>query len=429
MRQGAEKCPRFICRIIILIPPLITACLLLFPLNLSACQVKTGAQILHESSYEILSGKKVGLITNQTGQINGSHLIDSMNASGKVFLQSIFAPEHGLRGDAEDGKAISSGVDPKTGIKIHSLYGNTKKPTKDMLRNLDALVFDIQDVGARFYTFISTMGLAMQAAAEAGIPFYVLDRPNPLGGEYVSGFVMQPAHFSFTGRYPIPVAHGMTTGELAKMIVGEQFLPGLGKTELHIVRMEGWKRSMQWPDTGLPWIPTSPNIPSFETALAYAGTGLLEPTSASEGRGTQEPFMLAGMPEASASVMISEISRQAPPGAAIHLENFIPVTIPGVSSSPKYRNRQVSGMRLEITDRCRFQPVETGIAIMSAVYKSISIKERKGFFSRGFAQMSGSEQLKDSIIEGKSSADIASLWKDEISRFITRRKAYLLYQD
>ena len=219
-----------------------------------------------------------------------------MHTSGKVRLAVIFAPEHGLRGLKEDGVQITAGADERTGIPVFSLYGNVRKPTPEMLRGLDLLLFDIQDIGVRFYTYISSMGLAMQAAAAAQIPFVILDRPNPLGGEYISGPLLEPAFISFTGAYPIPVAYGMTVGELATMIKGERMLPGLEGLDLRVIRMEGWHRVMKWPETGLEWVRTSPNIPDFETALLYPGICFFEGTDASEGRGTLEPFSVIGHP-------------------------------------------------------------------------------------------------------------------------------------
>jgi uncharacterized protein YbbC (DUF1343 family) len=202
----------------------------------------TGADRLAASGFAALSGKRVGLITNQTGLVKGEHLVDLLSKASGVKLAAIFAPEHGFRGKAEAGASVRGDLDAKTGVPIFSLYGSTRKPTQAMLRNVDLVVFDIQDVGARFYTYISTMGLAMQAAATARIPFVVLDRPNPLGGEYVSGFVLEPPLRSFVGQYPIPIVHGLTVGELARMIKGERWLDGLGALELSVVEMQGWRR-------------------------------------------------------------------------------------------------------------------------------------------------------------------------------------------
>src|SRR5512145_2098379 len=223
--------------------------------------IVTGAEALARSGFAALAGKRVGLITNQTGRVGTEHLADLLSKAPNVRLTAILAPEHGFRGEAEAGAKVGASIDARTGVAVFSLYGATNKPTRQMLRNIDVLVFDIQDVGVRFYTYISTMGLAMQAAAEARIPFVVLDRPNPLGGDYVSGFVLEPALASFVGQYPIPIVHGMTVGELARMIKGERWLKGLDRLELTVVPLDGWRRAMCWPDLQRPWVPTSPNIP------------------------------------------------------------------------------------------------------------------------------------------------------------------------
>lgn len=194
--------------------------------------IAVGAEVLAASGFAALAGKRVGLITNQTGRVGAEHLADLLHRAPNLRLTAVFSPEHGFRGQAEAGATVRSGIDAKTGVPIHSLYGATRKPTPGMLHNVDVLVFDIQDVGVRFYTYISTMGLAMQAAASARIPFLVLDRPNPLGGEYVSGFVLEPSLRSFVGEYPIPIVHGLTVGELARMIRSEKWLGGLDGLEL-----------------------------------------------------------------------------------------------------------------------------------------------------------------------------------------------------
>ncbi len=217
--------------------------------------MRTGADILVESGFDRIAGHTVGLIVNHTALVGDEHLINLVHASPKVTLGAIFGPEHGLRGTAEDGEAVQDGVDQITGAPVYSLYGKTRRPTPEMLSDLDVLIFDIQDVGARFYTFISTMGLAMQSAAEAGIPFVILDRPNPLSGAYASGFVLEPEVQSFVGQFSIPIAHGLTVGELATMVKGEALLPGLDSLGLEIIPMQNWTRSMQWTDTGRPWGP------------------------------------------------------------------------------------------------------------------------------------------------------------------------------
>src|SRR5689334_23018231 len=282
--------------------------------NVSPRPVVVGAEVLLASGFANLAGKRVGLIANQTSLAGGSHLADLLKAAPGVTLAAILAPEHGLRGANGAGAKVSHAIDDKTGVPVWSLYGRSRKPTPSMLRGIDALVFDVQDIGARFYTYISTLGLAMQAAAAANIPFLVLDRPNPLGGEYVSGFVLEPALRSFVGQYPIPIVHGMTVGELAGMIKGERWLEGLDTLELSLVQMRGWRRSMRWPQTGRTWVATSPNIPTFEAALVYPGIGIVGEAEVSEGRGTPTPFSLFAAPWLDAGRATAKLTALSLPG-------------------------------------------------------------------------------------------------------------------
>ena len=390
--------------------------------------VKVGAKVLHESGYAELGGKRVGLITNHTATVDGTHLIDLIHTGGKVRLAALFAPEHGLRGLEEDGVKLGEGVDARTGVPVHSLYGKVKKPAPAMLRGLDLLLFDIQDIGSRFYTYISTMGLAMQAAAAAGIPFVVLDRPNPLGGEYFAGFVLEEGYGSFTGAYPIPVVHGLTVGELALMIKGERMLPGLEALDLRVIRMTGWQRRMQWPETGLAWVGTSPNIPDFETALLYPGICFLEATSASEGRGTREPFRLAGFPELNAGGLAERLAAKKLPGVSFVPAQFTPRRIPGMSSNPKFRDRELPGVRVVITAPRAYLPVETGVHLLCALYGSLDKGARERFFRKeGFDQLAGTDRLRRLIQDGAAPEEIIAAWKKGLERFAERRREYLLY--
>jgi uncharacterized protein YbbC (DUF1343 family) len=390
-----------------------------------AATVKTGAQVAAEDGFSVLKGKKFGLVTNATAMVEGRHLLDLMIASGTA-PSVIFGPEHGLKGKTEDGVRIADASEDD--IPVLSLYGDRKKPRLGDLAGLDLLVFDIQDIGARFYTFISTMGLAMQGAAEAGIPFVVLDRPNPLGGNYVSGFVRESGLSSFTSLFPVPIAHGMTVGELARMVKGESMLPGLDRLELTVVKMEGWRRSMRWPDTGLPWVPTSPNIPDYETSLLYAGVGLLEATSASEGRGTREPFKLAGAPALDGRKLAERLNAQALPGVRFEPAAFSPTTIPGMSSHPKFKDRPVGGVRIEITDQSVLLPVETGVSVMAAIYESLPEAEKKAFFRKGIDLMAGTTLLQSSLELRRSPDEIQDLWRAEVEEFRRSRERYLIYR-
>ena len=296
-----------------------------------------------QDGFELLANKQVGLITNHTALVDTVHLIDILHNAEEVELSMLFGPEHGLRGLASAGAHVSDGVDDATGIPVVSLYGTNRKPSADDLAALDVLVFDIQDIGARFYTYISTMGLAMQAAAEVGLPFVVLDRPNVIGGEYVGGWVLEKGFESFVGQYPIPVAHGMTVGELATMIVAERMLPGLDPLDLTVVPVINWQRDQQWAETGLPWIRTSPNIPDFETALVYPGTCLVEGTTLSEGRGTDMPFRMVGGPGIEVQSLLQTLRDAELPGVVYQAASFSPRVIEGVADSPQTGRRRSLG--------------------------------------------------------------------------------------
>ncbi len=250
--------------------------------------VKTGADILVERRLDLVKGKQVGLITNHTGRLStGEFLVDALRARG-VHVVALFAPEHGIRGQAQAGASVQNETDSATGIPVYSLYGATTRIQQSMLKGIDLLIYDIQGLPVRFYTYLSTMGLSMEAAAEAGIPFIVLDRPDPLGGQIVDGPIMQDSLKSFVGMYPLPVVYGLTCGELAQMINRERWLSNGVQANLTVVPVEGWTRGMSWGETGLTWYPPSPNIPTAATAFVYPATCFIEGTNLSEGRGTSQ---------------------------------------------------------------------------------------------------------------------------------------------
>jgi uncharacterized protein YbbC (DUF1343 family) len=299
-----------------------------------------------------------------------------------------------------------------------------------MLKGVDILVFDIQDVGARFYTYISTMGLAMQAAAEAGIPFLVLDRPNPLGGEYVSGFIAEDGQRSFVGQYQIPIAHGMTVGELARMIQGERLLPGLDRLELSVKTMEGWQRRMRWPDLGRSWVPTSPNIDSWEAALLYSGIGLFEATSVSEGRGTRLPFRLLGADWMDARAVAGELNAAGLPGVAFKAGKFKPRSIKGKASRPRYEGETVPGVSITVMDHGALEPVETGVIALRVLREHARARRRVEVIERvdWLAKMAGTRRLFELLARGHDGRAIIASWKEEVERFRAARAAYLLYE-
>lgn len=280
----------------------------------ASARVKTGIEVLRDDKFRPLQGKKIGLITNATGvdaELNST--VDILHSAPGVNLVSLFAPEHGVRGDVAGGASVGNQKDARTGLPVHSLYGRTFKPTPEMLRGLDALVYDIQDIGCRSYTFISTMGKAMEAASEQGVEFYVLDRPNPLGGERVEGpMTVEPGCKTFVSQYSIPYVYGLTAGELALWINETQLG---GKCKLHVIKMEGWRRSMTFDQTGLPWVPTSPNIPTAETAFFYPATGIMgELGSVSIGANFTMPFRVAVNETVDALKLTDQLNKQNIPG-------------------------------------------------------------------------------------------------------------------
>jgi uncharacterized protein YbbC (DUF1343 family) len=394
-----------------------------------ASPVATGADRLAADGFALLRGKRVGLITNHTGRIGNRRLVDAMAAAPGMMLAAVLSPEHGLAGAAEAGAKVAGGRDTVTGVAVHSLYGAAYKPTPEMLAGLDVLVFDMQDIGTRFYTYISTMGLAMQAAAAARLPFVVLDRPNPLGGTYVSGFLLEAAFASFVGRFRIPIAHGLTVGELARMIKDERLLPGLDGLSLEVIGMSGWRRRMQWPATRRPWVATSPNIPTFETALAYPGTGLFEATVASEGRGTTEPFLLLGHPAVDADAIAHDIARAALPGLRIRATHATPRAIARVATAPRFRNRQIPAVALEITDAGQYRPVETGVHLLAAFQRSLVARGAGPLISdaKAFDRLAGTDRLRIALAQGTDAGRIVAGWTAEVADFTERRARYLSY--
>lgn len=387
-----------------------------------------GAASLISAEADLVAGRRVGLITNHTAMVGDRHLADLLHAHEHVTLSALFAPEHGIRGTADAGADVATTTDAATGIPVYSLHSDTYRPTPEMLAGLDVLVFDMQDVGTRFYTYISTMGLAMQAAAEAGIPFVVLDRPNPVGGIRVEGFTLEPAHRSFVGMYEMPVTHGMTIGEIALMIKGEAWLEGLDALELHVVEMKGWRREMLWTDTGLRWIAPSPNLPVFDAAVVYPGACFFGSTSASEGRGTREPFLLIGAPWADAEAIASDMNSRGLPGLRFEPATFTPQSISGMSTSPKLSGVEVYGIRHVVTDARAVRPVEAGIHTLHAFYQHAPAEEQARFFTlEPMLRVSGTDRIYQMIEQGASPDEIIAVWAPGVAAFERMRRPYLLY--
>lgn len=380
--------------------------------------IKTGGEQLISHHLTELEGKRVGLVMNPTAVVNGVHMLDTLTALN-VEIGALFAPEHGFRGEAGAGEKIEDGIDQQTGLPVYSLYGNTRKPTPEMLEGIDLLLFDMQDVGARFYTYHATMGLVIEAAADAGIPIWILDRPNPLGGDYVSGWIREDEFTSFVGPYPIPVAHGMTLGELALMMAGEEWLSTENKPEIKVIEMSGWERSMLWPETELPWIAPSPNLPTFEHAYVYLGTCLIEGTTLSEGRGTENPFLTIGSPGTQLSDdNFARLNNQIS-GARIEPIEFTPETIPGVASNPKHEGQQSFGVRIFVDDYRLYDPFQNGLILLAELMKNSPDASTNNFLYR----LAGTEKVNQ-IISGEVEPDEADFGLDS---YLDARNAYMLY--
>jgi len=393
--------------------------------------VVPGLDVLLEMKGEPLRGKRLGLITNHTGKaLDGTAAARVLREELGLDLRALFSPEHGIQGTEAAGVEVGSGTDGPSGLPLFSIYGDTRKPTRQMLAGLDALVFDIQDVGVRFYTYISTLKLAMDAAAEAGLEVIVLDRPNPRGGLQVEGPVLDAAFSSFLGIAPIALVHGMTVGELALYFNGEGLLEGRRQVSLRVIPARGWRREMGWPDTGLAWVPTSPNIRTVESAMAYPSLGLFEGVNVSEGRGTRETFLVAGAPWIEAEKLAAALTALEIPGVRFLAENFVPQVLPE-APSPLYPGERCTGIRLSVEDRSQFQAVRTGLSVIATIRRlypaEFRWKEARG--SRfAIDWLLGTDRPRLRLEAGDPVESIVESFEPDLARFRERRAAYLLYK-
>jgi len=398
----------------------------LIVMQLATGQVKTGADLLFQKYLHLIEGKRVGLVTNHSALLSsGKHLTDALFEESRTKIVALFGPEHGVRGDAPDGESIRHGIDPKTGIPVYSLYGRTEKPTDEMLKGVDVLIFDIQDVGVRFYTYISTMSYAMEAAAEHKMPFIVLDRPNPIRGDWVEGFVREDSLRSFVGLDPIPIVYGMTIGELATMINEEGWLKGGVKASLTVVKMEGWSRTMWYDQTGLPWVKPSPSIATLKTAIVYPGACFIEGTNLSEGRGTDRPFEYIGAPYVDARRWADALNACRLKGVRFEPVEFTPHTLQNITVNPKYEGKRCRGIFVNVTNRGIYEPVKTGVYILSTAKQLFP--DSFEWRDRYIDLLAGTTKLRAAIDAGVPPAEIAGMWKDEDAKFEQIRKKYLLY--
>jgi uncharacterized protein YbbC (DUF1343 family)/CubicO group peptidase (beta-lactamase class C family) len=375
--------------------------------------VLNGIDVLEKNNFKELNGLRVGLVTNHTGRnLSGRPTIDVLSEAKNVKLVSLFAPEHGIRGELDQEK-INDSKDEKTGLPIYSLYGETRRPKPEHLKDLDALVFDIQDVGVRFYTYISTLQNVMEEAAKAGKPVFVLDRTNPINGVDVSGAVADPDKLTFVATHTMPVRHGMTIGELGQMINVERKI----NADVRVVKMENWTRNMWFDQTNQTWVNPSPNMRSLTEATLYPGIGLLEYTNLSVGRGTDTPFEIIGAPWLDGRKLAENLNAGNLSGV-----RFVPVRFKPNASV--FKNEEVGGINIIITNRAQFEPVRTGIEIAAALRKLYPTEWKMEKYLNLIVNQESFDRLK----RGEKAEEIEKAWQKNLSDFTNRRASFLLYK-
>src|SRR6266498_3871770 len=397
----------------------------LTPVPVATAQVQLGSEVLAATGFKELQGRRVGLITNPSGvNRHGESTIDLLRRAPDVKLVALFGPEHGVYGDVKAGENIRDKTDRRTGLPVHSLYGATRKPTLPMLKGLDTLIYDLQDTGVRSYTFISTMGLAMEACADAGVEFVVLDRPNPLGGERVEGPMAEDRFRSFVGQWKIPYVYGLTCGELARMINGEGWIKK--PCNLTVIAMNGWRRAMVWRDTGLHWTPTSPNVPRGNSPLYYAATGLFGELAGGSGAniGTRlkRPFECVIAPWLDATRF----------SAAMNGYGLSGMRFPTFSVT--HEGQRLQGALLKIDDPVRAPLVPINFYLLDGLRKVTgrdlfleAVQRKKDF--QMFDKVCGTDEIRRQLKAGKSASEIVESCKGGEEAFCRRRRKYLIYSD
>jgi len=387
--------------------------------------VQTGLEVLLSEKVDLLIGKRVGVLAHPASVDRSlNHIVGLFYKHPEINLTVILGPQHGLRGETQDNMIEWNGYsDPVTGLPVFSLYGQTRSPTEEMMSFLDVLVVDLQDVGARYYTFIQTLALALQACRKFDKEMIVLDRPNPIGGVEVEGTVLEPEFSSFVGLYPLAVRHGMTIGELANYFNAEFGI----ESELKVVPIEGWSREMYFDDTGLPWVFPSPNMPSLETAIVYPGLCLLEGTNISEGRGTTLPFELSGAPWIDPGLLVAELDRMNLPGVAFRSVHFSP-------TFHKWAGHTIGGVQVHVSDRKIFRPFRTGIALVKLyrIFGGTHFEWKQPPYEYEdtllpFDILCGTDQPRELIEAEEDVGRIEESWRKSLEAFCEVREEYLLY--
>jgi len=386
----------------------------------SGCEASVKTGLDNVCSYKhLFHNKRVGIITNHTAKSSsGQYIVDVFRNMSNVTITALFSPEHGIYGIEEAGRKIKSGTEATYQLPVYSLYGKARKPTREMLGNIDILVFDIQDIGARFYTYIYTMSLAMEAAAECGKRFVVLDRPNPINGIQVEGNILERQYASFVGLYPIPVRHGMTVGELARMFNEQGWLKNGVKADLVVIKMKSWRRSMWYNQTGLSFIKPSPNMAGLETAAVYPGLCLLEGINVSEGRGTLLPFRQFGAPWIDSESLAAKLNRLNMPGVRFEPTAFTPV-------SSKYKGQKCKGVKIIITNRDSLESYWSGVLIINEIYRMYPDAFR--WRAQHFDRLCGTSVIREAITTQSSLEKLREKWQVGLKNFLRIRDKYLMY--
>lgn len=394
-------------------------------MNKNLVPVKLGLEKILDEQIELLKNKRVGLICNQASVNHRfEHAADLFFAHNDINLTTLFGPQHGIRGDVQDNMVETTHtIDKKTGLPVFSLYSETREPTAEMLENLDVLVFDLQDVGCRVYTFIYTMAFAMKACTKSGKTFIVLDRPNPINGNSIEGNLLEIGHESFVGLFPIPMRHGLTAGELAKLFNKEFSI----NCELEVVSMDGWERDLFYDETDCPWVMPSPNMPTIETAVVFPGTVMFEGTKVSEGRGTTRPFEIVGAPYIDGDKFVDKLNELNLPGVIFRSTGFLP-------TFQKHKDEACSGVFIHVTNRVEFEPVLTGIALTKIIFEMYREEfEWKDtpyeyeYDRNPFDVIQGSTKIREMIEAEKSLEEIKHFWQNDVKHFRDLREKYLLY--
>ncbi|GAA0323710.1 DUF1343 domain-containing protein [Bacillus carboniphilus] len=382
--------------------------------------MRIGLDVFLSKEFNHFKGKRVGLVTNMTG-VNERLVpaIDLFSKHPDINLVALYGPEHGIRGDAKEGEKVDSSIDPYTGVPVFSLYGASKKPSKEMLDTTDVIVFDLQDIGSRYYTFIYTMAYVMEACAEYDKQFVVLDRPNPISGVAVEGNLVEEDVRSFVGLYPIPNRHGMTVGELAQFFNNEFNI----NCDLTVVSMEGWKRDMYYDDTNLFWVPPSPNTTGIDMSILYPGTCLVEGTNLSEGRGTTKPFEYVGAPYIDGYHLAKAFNEKGIPGVIARPTSFIP-------TYSKHKDKVCEGVQLHVVNRHSLHSLKAGLTLLEEIaalypndFEFLQHTNGKYFFDL----LAGTKRLRDIVLEGKTEEFLGDC-NNQQEKFNKQKESYLLYK-